>query len=502
MPTSSLSSKSPSATAAATAEAPAQKAWNECLKIIGEEIKADVFKIWFEPIIAVNLTAGVLTVQVPSSFFYEWLEENYVNLLGKVIRRVLGKGGRLEYQVPVVTANKEHGGTSVKMPATQAARPPARGGSQDAAREVRNPFNANPYAIPGLKRPQIEIDPQLNPDLTFENCVEGDFNRTARSAGYEIAQKPGLTAYNPLVIYGPTGCGKTHIAQAIGNEVLVRHPKKTVLYVSSEKFINQFVDHSRNGDVADFVYFYQMIDVLIIDDIHVLARAPKTQEVLFNIFNHLHQTGKQIVMTTDVPPKDMAGIEGRLLSRFRWGLFTDIAHPDVKERQIIMRRMMKNDGLEMPDDVVRYVATNSEDNVRDLVGALISLFAYSTLNKKEIDLGVAQLVMKNRVKSVAAPSEISMEHIQRVAAEFFEVPFEKVTKRNRQQDIVRVRQTCMALSRRHTAASLKSIGAHFGGYDHTTVMHALKSIDNLLDTDAAFAAQFAQLEPRVLSGVK
>ncbi len=499
MSPASFSSKTPPAPDAAPAETPAQKAWSDCLKLIGEEIKADVFKIWFEPILALHLAGGVLTVQVPSSFFYEWLEENYVNLLGKVIRRVLGKGGRLEYQVPVVTANKEHGGASVKMPATQVARPPARGGTLEQSRELKNPFNANPYAIPGLKR--VEIDPQLSSKYTFENCVEGDFNRTARSAGYEIAQKPGQTAYNPLVIYGPTGCGKTHIAQAIGNEVLTRHPKKTVLYVSSEKFINQFVDHSRSGDVADFVHFYQLIDVLIIDDIHVLARAPKTQEVLFNIFNHLHQTGKQIVMTTDVPPKDLAGIEGRLLSRFRWGLSTDIMHPDARERQIIMRHLMKIDGLEMPDEVVRYVASNAQDNIRDLMGTLISLFGYSALNKKEIDLELAKQVMKNRVKTTAVV-EISMEYIQRVTAGFFEVPFEKVSKRSRQQEVVRVRQTCMALARRLTTASLKAVGAHFGGYDHTTVMHALKAIENLLDTDPAFQAQFTQLEQRVLSGVK
>lgn len=471
----------------------AARAWEACLTLIRAAISEDAFKNWFMPIKAVRLQGFELTLQVPTAFFYEWLEEHYLELLTRTIRKVLGREGRLEYEVPVVRPTRQQQGSAVHMAGSQTKKPPTRGNSVANTGEIKNPFNPNPYAIPGLKR--IQIDPQLNSGYTFEACVEGDFNRVARSAGMAIAQKPGQTAFNPMILFGPTGCGKTHLAQAIGNQVRVANPSKTVLYVSAERFINQFTEHSRAGNVNDFVHFYQLIDVLIVDDIHFFVPAVKTQKVFFSIFNHLHQNGKQIILTSDTPPKDLEGVEERLLSRFRWGLSAEMTEPDFTTRQNILLRMMKRDGLQIPAGVVAFIAQNVQSNIRDLEGALISLLAQSTLNKKDIDLDLARMVMKNFVKMPAM--EITLEHIQKTVAGFFEIPYERISTRTRQRDTVRARQVSMYLSKQFTAHSLKAIGKHFGGYDHSTVLHALKAVEDMLDTDPDFRNLVEELKVRV-----
>src|SRR5690606_12652578 len=284
---------------------------------------------WCEPVGAVALTGSGLTRQVPSQFFYEWLEEHYVELLGKTIKRILGKEGRLEYRILMESGSSQRNPTSINIPRSTYTKPSKENNYVDMPLKWDDPSNIKtPYAIPGLKR--VQIDPQLNAKYSFENYVEGDCNRVARSAGMHVAQKPGITSFNPLVIFGGAGWGKTHLAQAIGNDVRRLHSNKAVLYVSAEKFINQFIDHSKNNEVNDFIHFYQLIDVLILDDIHLFKTAPKSQDVFFAIFNHLHQSGKQIVLTSDIPPKDMEGMQERLLSRFRWGLNADIQAPDFE----------------------------------------------------------------------------------------------------------------------------------------------------------------------------
>ncbi len=467
----------------------AATAWNNCLTLIRAAVDERAFDTWFAPIKAVNLNGYELTLQVPTAFFYEWLEDHYLELLIKTIRKVLGKEGRLAYQMPVVKPTKQQEGSEVHMTASQTKKPSARSNYVPYTEDFKNPFNPNPYAIPGLKR--IQIDPQLNAGYTFEACVEGEFNRVARSAGMAIAQKPGATAFNPMIVFGPTGCGKTHLAQAIGNQVRVAHPSKTVLYVSAEKFINQFSEHSRNGNVGDFVHFYQLIDVLIVDDIHFFVPAVKTQKVFFSIFNHLHQNGKQIILTSDTPLKDLEGVEERLLSRFRWGLTAEMTEPDVATRQNILMKMIKRDGLQILPEVVNYIAQNVQNNIRDLEGALISLLAQSTLNKKDIDLDLARNVLKAFVK--APPVELTLEHIQKTVAKFFELPYERITTRTRQRDAVRARQVSMYLAKQFTEHSLKAIGHYFGGYDHSTVLHSLQTVENMLHTDAEFRVQMQEL---------
>ena len=317
----------------------------------------------------------------------------------------------------------------------------------------------------------------------------------ARRAGKTVAEKPGANSFNPLVIYGGVGLGKTHLAQAIGNDVKHAHPNKVVLYVSSEKFINQFQDHSRNNAINDFIHFYQLIDVLIIDDVQFFNRAEKSQDAFFAIFNHLHQSGKQLVLTSDKAPKDLEGLQERLLSRFRWGLSADIQVPDYDTRIEILEKKMKADGLDMPKEVVKYVAYNINTNVRELEGAMISLLAQSSLNKKEIDVELAKKVLRNFVKT--SSKEITIDAIQKMVCEFFEVPYDKLLQKTRKREIVQARQITMYLAKAFTKNSLKTIGEHFGGRDHTTVIHSCQTVKDLMDTDSMFRENVMELTKKV-----
>ncbi len=472
----------------------AEAVWDKCLTIIKDNVNLRSFQTWFEPIKAVALTEQVLTLQVPSQFFYEWLEEHYVELLGKTIKRLLGKDGRLEYRILMESKATYRNPASVNMPASIHSKPAKDNNFVDMPLKWDDPTNIKtPYAIPGLKR--VQIDPQLNANYTFDNYVEGDCNRVARSAGMHVAQKPGLTSFNPLVVFGGVGWGKTHLAQAIGNEVRRMHPNKVVLYVSAEKFINQFIDHSKNNEVNDFIHFYQLIDVLILDDIHLFVTAPKSQDVFFAIFNHLHQSGKQIILTSDTPPKDMDGMQERLLSRFRWGLNADIQAPDFETRQQILQVKMKHEGLDIPEDVVKYIAYNVNSNVRELEGALIALFAQSTLNKKEIDIDLAKRVMKNFVRSAAR--EVTIENIQKMVCEYFHLPYDRLLAKTRKREVVQARQITMYLAKKFTKSSLKNIGEHFGGFDHTTVIHSCQTVENLMDTDTEYKEHMMELQQKV-----
>jgi len=356
------------------------KVWINCLDIIKDIVEWQHFKTWFEPIKPVALKEKVLTIQVPSQFFFEYLEEHYVTLLAKTLKRELGKEARLEYRIMVDSGNDKDKPLTMDIPGN--GYKTYSNNEMDFPLVINNPVK-NPFVIPGLKK--MQIDSQLNPIYTFDSFVEGDCNRVSRRAGKTVAEKPGATSFNPLVIYGGVGLGKTHLAQAIGNEVKRMHPNKVVLYVSSEKFINQFQDHSRNNAINDFIHFYQLIDVLIIDDVQFFNRAEKSQDAFFAIFNHLHQSGKQLILSSDKPPKDLEGVQERLLSRFRWGLSADLQVPDYETRIEILEKKMRNDGLEMPREVVKYIAYNIQSNVRELEGALISLLAQSSLNKREIE---------------------------------------------------------------------------------------------------------------------
>lgn len=470
---------------------PHEKVWKNCLSIIKDNVNLQSFKTWFEPITPIKLKDNVLTIQVPSQFFYEWLEEHYITLLKKTIKKELGTDGKLEYSIIMENNFNTTKPYTVKIPTTN--RNAIKNPSVSMPLDIGNKAIKNPFIIPGLKK--VVVDSQLNPNYSFDNFVEGDCNRLARSAGFAVASKPGGTAFNPLLIYGNVGLGKTHLSHAIGIEIKNNHPGKTVLYVSSEKFTHQFIDAVRNNNQNDFVHFYQMIDVLIIDDVQFFAGKEKTQDVFFHIFNHLHQTGKQLVLTSDKPPVEMQGMEQRLLSRFKWGLSADLQVPSLEARIAILEKKMYTEGIELPKEVVEYLAYSITTNIRELEGALISLIAQSSLNKKSITLELAKQMIDKFVKNTAR--EVSIDYIQKVVCDYFDLPIELLKSKTRKREVVQARQIAMFFAKQMTKSSLASIGAHCGGKDHATVLHACKTVNNLIDTDKRFRGYIMDLEKKI-----
>ncbi|RMG78078.1 MAG: chromosomal replication initiator protein DnaA [Bacteroidetes bacterium] len=462
-----------------------QQVWDNCLQTIRRNVNSQSFKTWFEPIKPVRLENGALTIQVPNKFFYEWLEEHYVALLKMTIRKELGEKGRLEYQILMSQPQFKLNAQTTDRRNGQAD--PYGPGKVDTA-AIKNPF-----VIPGIRK--LKIDSQLNPNYTFDSFIEGDCNKLARSAGLAVAKRPGGTAFNPLVIFGEVGLGKTHLAQAIGNEVVKRFPNKSVLYVSSEKFTNQIIESIKNNAVSDFVNFYQLVDVLIVDDIQFLANKQKTQEIFFHIFNQLHQSGKQIILTSDRPPKDLDGMEERLTSRFKWGLSADLQAPDFETRVAIFEAKMNREGIELPDDVTEFICFNIKNNIRELEGVLVSLIAQSSLNRREIDVDLAKEVIKNFVTQLN--KEITVEFIQKLVADHFDVPVDKLAGKTRKRHIVIARQLSMYLAKNLTDKSLKSIGENFGGRDHSTVIYSCRTVQDLMETDKVFKDTVSELEKKV-----
>lgn len=462
--------------------------WEECLTIFRDNLgDSPTFKTWFSPIKAVKLENSTLTIQVPSPFFYEWLEEHYVELLRAAIKRTLGPEGRLEY--------------SVIMDNTNSYAVTTEGGYRKETRNKPTPIPGpkteplDPFIIPGLKK--IKVNSQLNPNNSFDNFVEGECNRLARAAGYAIAENPGKSAFNPMFLYGPTGLGKTHLMNAIGLQAKVNNPELTVLYVSAELFLQQFVDSCKNKSTNEFTHFYQHIDVLLIDDIHKLAGKDGTQDAFFQIFNHLHQGGKQIVISSDKPPVELQGIEQRLLSRFKWGLAADLQVPDVATRIAILQRKLHANGVEMPKDVIEYIAYSISTNVREMEGVLNSLLAQSILNKKTITMELARKMIDQIVRNAA--KEISIDYIQKVICDHFELSVEKISSNTRRREIVVARQLAMFFAKKHTKSSLATIGVQCGKRDHATVLHACKTISNLIETDKSFKCLVDELEKKIKS---
>jgi chromosomal replication initiator protein len=466
--------------------------WNNCLKVIRDNVPSISFKTWFEPIVPMKLENNILTIQVPSPFFYEYLEEQYIDILSKTLRKEIGDDVKLEYNVVM-----DNNSVSNAKPYT--VKLPAKNKSDLKNQPVSVPLDSedrsikNPFILPGIKK--LNIDPQLNPDHSFSNFVEGECNRLARSAGYAVACNPGGTAFNPLFLYSANGLGKTHLCQAIGIEVKERFPEKIVLYVHAHKFITQFMESIRNNNRNDFVHFYQMIDVLIIDDVHEFAGKEKTQDIFFHIFNHLHQSNKQLVITADKPPVELQGMEQRLLSRFKWGLAADLQAPDFETRIAILKKKTYNDGIEMPNEIIEYLASHITTNMRELEGALVSILAQSTLNKKEITLDLAKQIIDKLVKSTRR--EISIDYIQKVVCDYFNMQVENLKSKTRKREIVQARQIAMYFAKSLTKSSLATIGSVIGGKDHATVLHACKTVNNLIDTDKRFRLYIDEIEKKL-----
>ncbi|MDP3312973.1 chromosomal replication initiator protein DnaA [Lutibacter sp.] len=458
----------------------ASSVWGECLSFIEDNIKPQAYKTWFEPIKPVKLSGEVLTIQVPSKFFYEWLEEHYIKLLRVALVKQLGDDAKLIYDVRMENAYSSNNPHTVKIPS--ANRNPLSHQGVTVPIELNKRELKNPFIIPGIQK--VKIESQLNPNYNFDSFIEGDSNRLARSAGMAVANKPGGTSFNPLLIYGGVGLGKTHISHAIGVQIKDKYPDKTVLYISSEKFTQQYIDSVKGNTRNDFIHFYQMIDVLIIDDVQFLSGKTGTQDVFFHIFNHLHQNGKQVILTSDKAPVDMQDIEQRLLSRFKWGLSAELQAPDYETRVSILENKLYRDGVEMPDEIVEYIAKHIKSNVRELEGVLISMIAQASFNRKEFTLSLTKQIVDKFVKNTKR--EVSIDYIQKIVSNYFELDVNTLQSKTRKRHIVQARQLAMYFAKRMTKASLASIGSQIGNRDHATVLHACKTVDNLTETDKQF----------------
>ncbi len=469
----------------------ASSVWNNCLSFIKDNIQPQAYKTWFLPIKPIKLSENILSIEVPSKFFYEWLEEHYVKILKTALQKELGNDARLVYSIRMENSFGNKAAFTENIPSNnrEGIRP----------QEVDGPLNSqpselkNPFVIPGIKNLQIES--QLNPSYNFENFLEGDSNRLGRSAAQAVAAKPGGTSFNPLLIFGGVGLGKTHLAHAIGVEIKDKYQDKTVLYIAAEKFTQQYIEAVKKNTRNDFIHFYQLLDVLIIDDVQFLSGKTGTQDVFFHIFNHLHQNGKQVILTSDKAPVDMQDIEQRLLSRFKWGLSAELQLPNYETRISILKNKLYRDGVNIHEDIIEYVAKNIKTNIRELEGAIISLIAQSSFNKAEITLELAQDVVMKFVKNTKR--EVSIDYIQKVVSDYFQMDIETLQSKTRRRHIVQARQLAMYFAKKFTKASLASIGSQIGKRDHATVLHACKTVDNLTFTDKQFRKYVEDLSQKL-----
>ncbi len=459
-----------------------QQVWDSCLRSIRDEVGDQAYNTWFDPIVPIKLDERILTIQVPSQFFYEWLEEHYVHTLRQVILKHLGPEGKLEYSIVIDKGNSQTKPYTINLPTSQ--RPDKRWADRKRSEQDDNNI-----------RDIFKYDFQLNPNYTFDSFIEGDCNRLARSAGFAVAERPGITSFNPLMVYGGVGLGKTHLAQAIGNEILQNISDKIVIYVPAEKFTQQFIESVKINKIQEFQNFYNKIDILILDDVQFLSGREKTQEIFFHIFNHLHQLGKQIIMTSDSPPKDLKGLEERLLSRFKWGLTADLQQPDFETRIAIIQKKMQADGIHIPENVLEYLAYSVDTNIRELEGVLISIIAHASLMKRDIDLELAKQILKTIVHDI--DTEVSIDYIQKTVAEYFHLKIEDLKDKTRKKEVVIARQLAMYFAKEYTNHSLKSIGYHFGGRDHSTVIHAVQTVNDMYDVDNRFRGSVDELRKKL-----
>ncbi len=443
--------------------------WGHCLRIIRDNVDESVYTAWFSSIIPLRWAENELTVQVPSQFFYEWLEEHYYTLIQRTLSQIFGAKARLKYQVVVDKSSLSSEKRTIQLPAFR---------QQSAARQ-----NALPFAPPSIPTPSPQNFPNgLNPRYTFDNFIRGESNQLAAAAAFAIANQPGGTKYNPLVVYGDTGLGKTHLVQAIGNHVVRHHRSMRVMYTNSERFTMEYVQAVQHNKLNEFTAFYRSIDVLIVDDIQFFSGKEKTQDNFFHTFNALHQAGKQIILTSDKSPKDLHGVDERLISRFQWGLTTDVQAPDFEMRLAILNKKAQDEGIELPIDVLEYIARHMQSSIRQLEGCLVSLLAKVTLDGRELTIDLAREVVSG-VASTTPPSELTAKMIITAVSDYFRVPSADMISKSRKHEIVVARQMAMYLMKELMELSLKSIGAEFGGRDHTTVIHSCQTLENYVDTN-------------------
>lgn len=448
--------------------------WNRCLEFIRDNVSAQAYKTWFDPIVPLRYEDHTLVVQVPSQFFYEYLEEHYVDLLRKTLYKEIGEGTKLMYNVVMDKSSQP------ELTVTQGST---------TRTNIPQPTTVT------RKIPQIivpDLDPHLNPDYNFDTFIEGGSNKLSRSVAEAVALNPAKTIFNPLFYYGASGVGKTHLANAIGTKIKELYPEKRVLYVSAHLFQVQYTDSVRNNTINDFINFYQTIDVLIIDDIQEFAGVTKTQNTFFHIFNHLHQNGKQLILTSDRAPVLLQGMEERLITRFKWGMVAELEKPNVELRKDILRNKIKRDGLEFPPEVIDFIAENVSDSVRDLEGIVVSIMAHSTIYKKEIDLELAQRIVRKVVNYETKP--ITVDEIVNVVCQHYGLDTSSIHTKSRKRDVVQARQIAMYLAKKNTELSTAKIGALIGNKDHATVLHACKTIKDQQEVDKTLEAEINKIQ--------
>jgi len=456
-----------------------QLLWDKCLSIIRDNVPEAAFKTWFQPITPLSFDEQKVTIRVPSPFFYEYLEANFVNVLRMAVPKVFGQGVSLNYRV-----TGEEGAADASSAVSARAAAPSPG----VSRMIQTPFTQ--------VAPE-ELDSQLNRRYTFDNFFEGLTNKLARTAGVAVSNDPGKTTFNPLFIYGPSGVGKTHLCHAIGQRIRQMHPEKRVLYVSAHRFRIQYTDAVIKNTSNDFLNFYQSLDVLILDDIHELVGLNKTQLAFFHIFNNLHQLGKQLVLTADKAPVDMQGLEERLITRLKWGLTAELGRPDAELRRTILRNKIEAEGLVLSDEVFNYIVDHVTDNIRDLEGVLVSLMANSLINNSPVDMTLAQRVVGQTVR--VENKELSIEKIQEKVCRFFNLEESLVQTPSRKREIVQARQITMFLAKKYTSASFSRIGKVVGGKDHATVLHACKTVKDQMDINKNFRSTVEAIEETLRS---
>jgi len=496
--------------------------WKRCIETIGPQISSQTLRTWFEPLVATQLDGSEITLRAPSNFFYEWITEHYQNILLASLKEVLGPSATFRFDSTVQPEGVE---TTLGTPPPIQQQPQERQQPQQqqqvsdqalrqlqSASQQRGGFQLIPqqqmqpssnrsypqvYPVPqqqgnsqGQTRRPV-VDSNLNPRYTFETFIRGESNKLAYAAAVAVANNPGGTSYNPLVFYGNVGLGKTHLIQAIGNLVLQKFSGSRVLYTSSDRFTVEFVDAVQNDRINELTNLYRSIDVLIIDDVQFLAGKEKTQDIFFHTFNALRELGKQIILTCDRPPKELKDIDDRLLNRLQWGLTADLVAPDLETRIAILRHKALSDGIELPSEVIEFIATNVTTNIRELEGCLISLLATSSLEGREPTVEVAREVLR-KVAKRSAPI-LSIETIQRTAAKRFSVDEELLRAKTRKQEVVQARQVAMYLAKELTSSSLKTIGLHFGGRDHSTVIHACQTVSDDMRHNPQLASKVEEL---------
>ena len=460
------------------------KFWNQCLHIIEEVIGEPMYSTWFIPIVPLSYVDNNFTIQVPSQFFYEYIEEQFADLLHKTLNRVINSDVKLLYRIKIDNSENNDRG-SITLPPESSSVFDNR---QTTLPQVETPFTT-------VERKSF--DPQLNRNYNFANYIEGASNRLGRSAGLNIADQPGRSIFNPIFIWGASAVGKTHLANAIGLAVKERYPEKRVLYVSANLFQMQYSDAVCRNQSNDFLNFYQSIDVLIIDDIQELSGKTKTQNTFFHIFNHLHQNRKQLIMSCDRHPKDLKDIEERMITRFKWGLVTELEKPDLKLRKDILRDKTSRDGLVVNDEVIDYAAENITGSVRDLEGFIASLMAHSTFYNKEINLELTQDILNKNSKKEEKP--ITIESIINTVCDYYDVDIDAIQTKSRKHEVVQVRQISMYLAKKHLDFSTSKIGAYIGKRDHATVLHACNMVKDQLQVDKNFRKDMENIESSLKS---